>query len=616
MKITLDVVLKENVDKQEFLDSFDSETEVSLLNIFENIPNVIAVQVEESFLEEFKNDPRVIAANERLEVFPTTLPPVESMTKNIICAGNPPLLLNGSDYAPLQFYLATDQIKTNSKIGRAIPTYDDTTAISNATYYSRWTGKNVDIVTLEVGPISGTLAGVHDSHPDFDDLDNPGTSRIIPMNWTGLESSDNIQVSTNSCLSAHGMGVVSAAAGTICGFAKKSSIRLVYLNSGGEEGTPGLTTDGPIECINSVISWHNSKLINPTTGVKNPTILIGEYQFLTDRSLAIRIDDIQSITTPSGTVNRPGLSWGTDFTPFTSRNIIPFQVDLPTIGYAWCIVLPFQSEYLALKTAISSAWDAGITVINAAGNNGGVYVKDSEQTSYYITTPNVTAYNINTTNGSVSSISSTSVSGNKLLFRSYGPHGNVKSIDVGAAYNSEGLPVVDGYTNRGPGIDIFGYGANTWTAYPTSIYADGRWGYFSGTSCATPTIVGMAACMMEKYFYYNGSWPTPNQVKELVTSNGKMILKSSQTGTWDNVGPASSPITTKQGTTAGRITTGTSANGGFQFEDLCNSTRKRGFFYPEDFQGNVIKQIGKRPQQGRVFPRKLIRFSEVTPSDL
>jgi hypothetical protein len=620
MKIILDVVLEENTDKQDFLDSFDSETEVILLNIFENIPSVIAVKVEESFLEEFKKDPRVIASNERLEVFPTNLPPVESMTKNIISLGNPSSLSNGSDYAPLQFYLATDQIKSNLKIGRANSIYDDANSISNATYSSRWTGKNVDIVSLEVGPVSGSLVGVHDTHPDFDDLDNPGTSRIIPMDWTGLESSDNIQVSSNSCLSSHGMGVVSAAAGTISGFAKKSSIRLAYLNSSGEESIPGSTTDGPIEIINSIISWHNSKPINPETGTKNPTILIGEYQYLRDRLYPVRMDDVQSITTPDGTVNRPGVSWGTDFTPFTSRNIIPFQVNLPSIGYEWCIVLPSPSESLSLKTAISTAWDVGITVINAAGNNAGVYVKNAEQTSYYITLSSATLYFIDRDPGAsgISSItnSTSGFTGNLNVFKSYGPHGNEKGIDVGAAHNSEGLPIVDGYSNRGPGIDIFGYGSNTWTANPIGTYADGQWGYFSGTSCATPTVVGMAACMMERYFYYNGIWPTPDQVKQLLISNSKTILKSSETTTWNNVNSASSNIFTRQGTIGARIDVGYSVNGDIQFEDLAGSTRKRGFFDPDDFEGNKTKQIGKRPASGSTYPRKTIRFSEVSPSDL
>jgi hypothetical protein len=621
MKIILDIVLEENVDKQEFIDSFDSDTQVSLLNIFQNIPKVIAVKVEESFLEEFKQDSRVLDVSERLPSFPASLPAVETMSnKTIISTTFPSVSSNGSDYAPLNFYLGTDQILNFSqvtnpqKIGRS-SLYDDSNSLSNASYSSRWTGKNVDIVTLEVGPVSSGLSSIHDTHPDFDDLDNTGTSRIIPMDWSGLESSDNNQVSSNSCLSEHGMGVVSAAAGTICGFAKKSSIRLVYLNSDGEETVPGSTTDGPIEIANAVIDWHNNKSNNPQTGVKNPTILIGEWQYLLDRYYAYTIDTITNIS-ESGTVvaTRPGSSWGTDFTPFTSRNIIPFQVDTPDIGLQWCIVVPIQSINLALKTALNSVWDAGITFINAAGNNAGVFEKDNDSTNTIVgLTTGSNSYNIRAT-VPTGIVSFTNFSTGAYPFLAYGPHGNEKAIDVGAAYNSEGLPVVDGYTNRGPGIDIFGYGSQTWTAYPTSDYADGKWGYFSGTSCATPTIVGMAACMMERYFYYNGTWPTPDEVKQMVISNGKNVLKSSDTTNWGSVNSASTNIFTRQGTVGLRINTATSPNGGFQFEDLAGSTQKRGFFDPDDVEGNVSKQIGKR-KNGVTYPRKTIRFNEVLPEE-
>ena len=218
-------------------------------------------------------------------------------------------------------------------------------------------------------------------------------------------------------------------------------------------------------------------------------------------------------------------------------------------------------------------------------------------------------------NSSVSGInSSTNFATAGYPFLAYGPHGNEKAIDVGAAYNSEALPVVDGYTNRGPGIDIFGYGAQTWTSYPVGDYADGKWGYFSGTSCATPTVVGMAACMMERYFYYNGTWPTPDEVKQMVISNGKNILKSSDTTNWSNVGSASATTLTRQGTNGLKIDIGFFANGGFQFEDLAGSTQKRGFFDPDDVEGNVSKQIGRR-KLGVTYPRKTTKFNEVLPEE-
>ena len=146
------------------------------------------------------------------------------------------------------------------------------------------------------------------------------SSRFTPMDWPDLEDAPNNQISTqdggNSGLSNHGIGVLSAAGGTICGFAKKANLYAVYATG----------SDTSTEVINAIIDWHNSKPINPETGVKNPTIMIGEYQWLADRTYAISIDLISKINKADGTVvNRPGTSWGTDFSEFVKENIIPFQ---------------------------------------------------------------------------------------------------------------------------------------------------------------------------------------------------------------------------------------------------------------------------------------------------
>jgi hypothetical protein len=593
MKIILDVVLVEGTDKQQFVDSFDPESQADWWNMLEEIPSVISMHVEESYIEDFKKDNRVISAYERLEAFPANLPDIYSQTKTIT-ASLPSTATDGSDYAPLQFFLDTKQISSITDAVGANSFFDISTVIPDATYQSRWTGKNVDIVTLEVGPISASYAGLHEVHPDFQDPDNPGNSRIIPMDWVDLEDPSNNQITSNSLFSAHGIGVLSAAGGTICGFAKKSNLRAAYLTA----------EDGSVECINAIISWHNNKAINPDTGVVNPTIMIAEYQYVIDRESAIPIDSIASITDLDGTVNKPVSGWGSDFTEFVSRGIIPFQVfDPDTSSYVWCAVFPRQFRNTALQQALRDAWDAGIVCLNAAGNNGGVYVKetDSRYNGVFCTTigGTITYYDIssNASNTKLNTTVST-----WYPFRSYGPQGEVKAIDVAAGYNSGGMPILDPYTNRGPGIDVVGLGANTWTAYPQQLYADGySWGMFSGTSCATPTVVGKAACMMERYFYYNGSWPTPNQVKSLVISSAKNKILDVPTTDWSSVGlPDISISTNEGGFSLVRIATG-NGNGGYKFTETVGTTTLRAFFDVPFFNNsNVYK---KRPPAGMLYPR-------------
>ena len=692
-KTIYDVHLVEGVDKQEFIDSFNSETEASLHRILNSIDCCICMDIEDSYFETFKNDPRVESVDERLEVFSPGLPSLKTQT-GTITVNSPSTAQSGSAYAPLQFYLDTNQINNGGiKVGTSF-LYDNTQSINNTSWKYRWTGKNVDIVTLEVGPTVATYSGNHDTHPDFQgnttgavagtyyyvcqnhsvmggsiivsasngtrnnytisatnngassytlsgtdrngvvsgnnptinikvgdtltlninatghplwiqttsgaynsssvvsNIPNNGTqsgtivwatptSRLIPMNWPDLEELSNNQVTnSNSAFSSHAMGVLSVAAGSICGFAKGANMRVAYTTGG----------DGVVECIDAIVAWHNSKSINPETGVKNPTIMIGEYQYLVDRSTGVPINSIASITTPNGTVNRPVGGWGTNFTPFTSRNIIPFQVlDTFTSSYVWCVVFPTNSYSSSMRNSLETAWNAGIVCINAAGNNGGVYVKytDPEYTGTYCTCDSShTTYGIFSNNPISKSTSTTTI---RYPFKAYGPHGLTKGIDVAAGQNSEGLPALDAYTNRGKGIDIVGLGAYTWSANPVSTYSGGhRWGMFSGTSCATPTVVGKAACIMEREFYYNGVWPSPEQVKTLLTQNGKDKAITFTTANWSNAPAASSSISNNHDSGLVRISNGNGANGSYRFSELAGTTSIRAFFDPIDYAFGTI----------------------------
>lgn len=608
MKKLVNVVLVDGVDKQEFVNSFNPETEADWWNMMESIPNMLVMEVEESYLDTFKKDPRILIAEEReVDPIPPAIPSYYSTTKNIISSTSLPSTTNdGRNYMPLQFYLDTDIMYSSQKIG-SHPS--DISTLNNANYFNRWTGKNVDVVSLEVGPISSSYSNLQNTHPDFRDIDNPSVSRIIPMDWSGLIDPSNNQNATNSLFRDHAIGVLSASCGAICGFAKRANIRVLYITA----------NDTELEGINAVISWHNSKPINPDTGVKNPTILINEYQLLRDRYTAVEIDSITSIVDLNGTVNRPGTSWGTDFTPFVSRNIIPWKLfDSSTSTWKWCLAFPFQSNYSSLWSALQSAWDAGIVSVTPAGNNGGVYVKNSDPRMLGVkcTAPSsgYSTYDIRygpAPNYTTTITKSSSTATTWYPFLMYGPAGIDKGIDVAAGQNSETNQILDPYTTRGPGIDIVGLGAYTWTAYPSAIYSDGNyWGNFSGTSCAAPTVAGKIACMMEEYFNYNGIWPTPNQVKLIVTGRAKNVVNSVNSTTWNSVPIPSTNYSISQfcSTTnyVNHIQDGVwSPNGGFRFSELAGTTTKRCFINAQSF--DRIQTFGKRPISGRVYPRPKIR---------
>ena len=154
-------------------------------------------------------------------------------------------------------------------------------------------------------------------------------------------------------------------------------------------------------------------------------------------------------------------------------------------------------------------------------------------------------------------------------------------------------------------------GTNTWTSYPGQTYADGfKWGMFSGTSCATPTVVGKAACIMERYFYYTGSWPTPDQTKTLLLASAKKVVRSVTSTDWSSVLPAGTQInTTEGGNSLVRITSGVNGNGGFKLTDLAGTTNLRAFF--DELGFNNYNTYTRRRKTGLLYPRQNNRVGNI-----
>jgi len=540
---------------------------------------------------------------------PRAIPDYYSLTNKTLKTSS--ITGDGTNYISLQHYLDSDIIRgeANKTIG-GHNSADDYQNFSGVTYKSRWTGKYVDIVTMEAGSVA-SYAGYQDTHPDFDNPDNTGNTRCVPMNWSGCEGASNNQVSTNSMFSEHGIGVLSAAGGIYAGFAKRASLRSCYL---------GTTGDSVTECFDAIKAWHNSKPNNSETGIKSPTIVIAEYQYLLDHDYAIKVEDVNSVTDPTGgTTSKPGGGWGSDLTPFTSRHIYPFRVKDPDDNsWHWMVTLPRQTQNSSLKTAMDQAWDAGIILINAAGNNGGVYVKENDARwsgTYIDITAGTTQYSIDWASGttSITLTKGTTSTTRWYPLRAYGPHGHVKSIDVAAGQNSETHPILDGYSNRGPGIDITGLGVETYTSYPTVTDSNGhKWGFFSGTSCAAPTVVGKAACILEKYYTYHGSFPTPDKLKQMLLAQSKSVLKSVDSTTWNNVPTASdSNIEISESMSSSsvlKLKNGVAANGSLRLAELAGTPNRRAYWNAKGYKRRSTK--GRRPFSGKVYPRRNNRIEK------
>mgnify|MGYP003145329575 FL=1 len=651
-KVNVDVLLKDGTDETAFINDVTSNSEVDLVNRLPNSPTLLVLDVEESYFDTLRSHSSVVnvEVEERIESSVTypSRPSKYTLSNKSIGGSTYWTNWDGTKAMSYQHYLDTDIIPspspdrtvgsyTGNKVGchyywgvggTSAPGQRDQIRHYGSQpnsdhgqypeggpdndYWTYYTGKGVDIVTIEGGSSANdnmdtAYAGWHD-HVDFDDPDNPGTSRVIPMNWPGTSTAANSQVSTDIALNSHGTGVLSAAAGLNCGFAKKAQLRAMYLTNAGDYITV---------CLDALKGWHNAK----SNG--RPTVVTLEWHHPPlEKEKAIKVEDIDSVTDPDGgTTNRPSGGWGSDLTPFVDRLIIPFQLKDPNDN-SWHWVIPFQrQDQASYHVAIEQCWDAGIVVVNAGGNGGGITVNDNDPRwngTYCTISGTKTLYSMNYgdapnngQNDPCKITKGTTSTANWYPLKCYGPSGVEKSITVAAGENSEGSPSLNMYSGRGPAVDIIGRGNITWTAgTPTgSLLTDGnRWGLFGGTSCAMPTVAGKAACYMEKHYTLHGSWPTPDQVKNAMIAESKPTSMSVNTINWSNVPTASDtdvdPPQQSSDAPCLKIksgTGGTAPNGGWRYGEHVGTPNRQAFWNAQDF--NREHTYGKRPTSGVMYPR-------------
>jgi len=639
-KFITDVLLKDGTDETTFINDVTSNDEVDLKDRVTSLNNMVVLSVEENYLDTLKSHASVLNAeffeDDPAPVTYPSIPSTYTLSNKSIGGTAAYTSVSGQKYLSLQHYLDTDIMPspddrtvngyTSNKVGNSYfqtspdgrydsyrylgtePSSSSGQAGNDQTYFTTYTGKHVDLVVLEGGTEAPSHTGWHDSHPDYDDPDNPGTTRMIPMNWTGLSNIANNQVSNNTMLNDHSVGTLSVSGGVYCGFAKKASMRACYI-----------TGDGITAGLNSIKSWHNSKSNNATTGLPNPTVLIIEWHSpAKSKEISIRLDDVISVTDPTGgTTNRPGSGWGTDFTPFVSRDIIPFQL-LDPIDNNWYWVVPMARQTDATYfTAFDQCWDDGIVIVSSNGNGGSVYANrdDARYNGTYVTTSGtINQYTMSfnasgSQNDGCQLIRGLTSTTTWYCLRSYGPGGNTKAINVAAGGNSGGMPTLDGYSSRGSGVDVVGRGSSTWSAgHPSdTTMGDGyKWNLFGGTSCAVPTVGGKAACWMEKYYTLNGAWPSPNQVKAAMISEVRATPLSVKTTNWSSVPTASgTDINPQQHISSSpclKIQAGTTApNGGHRMVDLAGTPPRQAFWNAQNF--NREQTYKKRPTTGVLFPR-------------
>ena len=185
-----------------------------------------------------------------------------------------------------------------------------------------------------------------------------------------------------------------------------------------------------------------------------------------------------------------------------------------------------------VRDAVAYAYGKGVTIVCAAGNDGARYVAYPAAYDAYCIAVGATRYDEKTT--------------------SYSNYGSSLDLvapggDVGVDQNG------DGY---GDGIL-----QNTFNPNTGNVADFGYW-FFDGTSMATPHVAGVAALVISRYHAASGSYPSPDQVRDILQSTAEDKGPSG----WDShygygivdaaaaVGAAGPPLPPALGTIAGTVT--------------------------------------------------------------
>ena len=657
-----------------------------------------------------------------------------------------PSLDDGANYTGMNMYFTSEFDAAAAGNGNPPMGYFNDFNM-NDTVKSNFLGEYVDIVAIEAGTPSALNAG-HEDHPDFSEIDDVNTSRFVPMDWStvssALSSARNNQVtnSNQDWFSSHAIGVLSAAGGKHCGWGKKSSLRVMYL------------TDGTSNAYYGALQWHITKAVNPTTGVRNATVVTGAWGYVgVDHEKFYIIDDINQIvaydedgnsttinrgdvqaatwnitmtasgssayvvtgedrifegTTASTGVNNRGItcnpgdtviidnqasgghplyirdnqgnnvagvtgqgtatvtftmpdatviydyvcdfhpsmtgtitcikdtsSWRGDYRAFVDNLIIPRVIQDPADNTdKWMISIPDQTRASFFDTIMSQFNNYnGIYHFDSAGNNAHIGVSPSDpRFNSTVRVDSGVSYVTNT----ITNDRNTFTSSTQGAQATYYPLRSEKSggdnqFTIAACQQDDVNRLMDDYSSRGPQVDFAAYGAYTWTSYPLTTFQDGKWGYFSGTSCAGPVAAGCATVFLEHYFTERGVYPSIAKLKEIMVQSAKenLIGEGMEGIDFSNVAgsQANPPTIYPPGNVASsklysssnvnRISNNDYQNGGADLTELYGTPPLR-VHIPWGVRMGTGKYIAggseqttfkRRPTSGRAWPRQKVSFT-------
>ena len=330
-------------------------------------------------------------------------------------------------------------------------------------------GSNVDIVIID--------SGIQINHPEFG-------SRVNAYQWTNAVNTSTFYTDYEG----HGTHVAGITAGSTYGWAKNSNIYAIKFVAAASDPDQGFTGQSFGNIANILVSWQNSKPVNPSTGVKNPTVVNMSFGY-----------GFSTSTYYVSNVTYRGTTYANPTIPNSAYGLYFYQGLYPVRNLTY-------DAYVDVMT------DAGINVIKSAGNDG-----------LKIDVPGGADYNNII---QLKYIANNVSIGTGAYMRGASPISNT-AIVVGALDSTTFSSTLDAkayYSDAGPGVDIFASGSNVMSACsnvsnlgkPSQPYywnTNFKQINISGTSMAAPQIAGIAALFLQV-----NPTATPAQVKSALTT--------------------------------------------------------------------------------------------------
>lgn len=354
-----------------------------------------------------------------------------------------------------------------------------TGATVSGNYNYNLDGTGVDVVIQD--------SGIQVDHPDF--FGAGGSSRVQQIDWYDASGVVGVMPAGHyTDYDGHGTHVAGIAVGTNYGWAKGARIYAQKL--AGLEGSGDPNTGMPLfDSFDTIREWHNNKPIDPSTGVKRPTIVNMSWGY------RVSYSSVDSIVYRGVTYSGAAVDTNSER---EALGLYPYEI---TAGiYAAPIRQP------SVDAEIEDMIDDGIHICIAAGNLG-----------FKIDREGGADYNNRFTSG-VTTV---------YYQQGSSPYADRAFIvgNVDSDLHVGGLEQRAPTSNAGPGVDIYAPGTNIFST-TSNEYAD-PFGYYpydpnfrianlSGTSMASPQVAGALALALQV-----NPHASTNQSKNYILSRAK-----------------------------------------------------------------------------------------------